>query len=272
MFQHFIELLQFPFMQRALVLGLALSLVSGLLGVNLQLKRYAMIGYSLSQVSFCALALALALELSPLPFSIPMVCLAAFGLLSLRKAAQWSDGLMAIVATSALALGVSIIAASRGMTTDVCNFMFGSILAIPPEDFVPSLVLLALILAIYLLYYRRFFAFTYDEDYARASGHPVAVYTMLQALLLSLLIVLGMRMMGSLLITALLVFPVLSGQGLCRSFRGLSVFAAIYSLLAFACGLFVSSLLNLPAGAAVALVQLFFFGLCLLLGRLLHRG
>ena len=258
-----LQMFSYPFMQRALVAGVLVSLCAALLGVPLVLKRYSMIGDGLSHVSFGALAIAVALGLTPLYFSIPVVILAAFFLLRMASSPHWnSDAAIAAVSASALAIGILVISRTTGMTTDVDNYMFGSVLAMTKGDVVLSVVLSVTVLALYLLFYHQIFAVTFDENFSRATGLHVDACNTLLAILTALTIVLGMRMMGAMLISSLVIFPALSAMRVEKSFRGVVVLAGVLSVLGFCAGLTGSYLLSTPVGASVVVVDLLIFLLC----------
>ncbi len=247
----------FPFIQRALVAGVLVSVCAALLGVPLVLKRYSMIGDGLSHVSFGALAVAAALGFTPLYFSIPVVIAAAFLLLRVADSPRWnSDAAIAVVSASSLALGVLVISKTSGMTTDVDNYMFGSVLAMSREDVVLSVALCAAVLALFALFYHRIFAVTFDESFSRATGLKAERYNALLAILTALTIVLGMRMMGAMLISSLVIFPALTAMRLFRSFRGVTLCAAAVSVGCFCVGLAVSFAWSTPVGATVVAAHL----------------
>ncbi len=251
------EMFSFPFIQRALVAGALVSLCAALLGVPLVLKRYSMIGDGLSHVSFGALAVAVALGFTPLYFSIPVV---AFLLLRVADSPRWnSDAAIAVVSASSLALGVLVISKTSGMTTDVDNYMFGSVLAMSRADVALSVVLCAAVLALFSLFYHRIFAVTFDESFSRATGLRAERYNALLALLTALTIVLGMRMMGAMLISSLVIFPALAAMRLFRSFRGVTLCAAVTSVACFCAGLAVSFAWSTPVGATVVAANLAMF-------------
>ena len=254
------EMFSFPFIQRALVAGALVSLCAALLGVPLVLKRYSMIGDGLSHVSFGALAVAVALGFTPLYFSIPVVGAAAFLLLRVADSPRWnSDAAIAVVSASSLALGVLVISKTSGMTTDVDNYMFGSVLAMSRADVALSVVLCAAVLALFSLFYHRIFAVTFDESFSRATGLRAERYNALLALLTALTIVLGMRMMGAMLISSLVIFPALAAMRLFRSFRGVTLCAAVTSVACFCAGLAVSFAWSTPVGATVVAANLAMF-------------
>ena len=253
-------MLTYPFMQRALIAGTLVSLCAALLGVSLVLKRYSMIGDGLSHVSFGALAIAVALGVTPLYFSIPVVILAAFFLLRMATNPRWnSDAAIAVTSASALAIGIIVISRTTGMTTDVDNYMFGSVLAMTWADVALSVVLCAVVLTMFILFYHKIFAVTFDESFSRATGLRVDWYNTLLAILTALTIVVGMRMMGAMLISSLVIFPALTAMRLFRSFRGVVVCAGVTSVCCFCAGLMASWTLSTPVGASVVAADLALF-------------
>ena len=267
-----LQMFSYPFMQRALIAGVLVSLCAALLGVSLVLKRYSMIGDGLSHVSFGALAVAVALGFTPLWFSIPVVILAAFFLLRMANDPHWnSDAAIAVMSASALAIGIIVISRTTGMTTDVDNYMFGSVLAMRREDVALSVLLSVAVLVLFVLFYHKLFAVTFDESFSRATGLKVDRYNTLLAVLTALTIVLGMRMMGAMLISSLVIFPALTAMRLFRSFRGVVVCAAVTSVLCFCAGLTVSFVLSTPVGASVVCANLTLFLLACLTAFLKKR-
>lgn len=259
-FASVVQMLSFPFMVRAFIVGILVALCAALLGVSLVLKRYAMIGDGLSHVGFATLAIATALELDPLRVSIPATILIAFLLLRVSESSKIKgDSAIALISTGSLALGVLIISISTGMTTDVCNYMFGTILAMSKNDVALSIVLSGVVLLIYTLFYNRIFLVTFDEAFARTTGLRVDFYNMLLAGLTAVTVVLGMRLMGALLITGQLIFPALTAMRLFKSFRSVILCAAVVSIVGFVAGLVLSYYVATPAGGSVILVQLFLF-------------
>ncbi len=262
----------YPFMQRALIAGVLVSLCAALLGVSLVLKRYSMIGDGLSHVSFGALAIAVALGVTPLYFSIPVVILAAFFLLRMASHPHWnSDAAIAVMSASALAIGIIVISQTTGMTTDVDNYMFGSVLAMTQADVVLSVALCIAVLVLFILFYHKLFAVTFDESFSRATGLKVERYNTLLSILTALTIVLGMRMMGAMLISSLVIFPALTAMRLFKSFRGVVVCAAVTSVACFCAGLVASFTLSTPVGASVVVANLTLFLLSCLVSALRRR-
>lgn len=251
------EMLSYPFLVRALLGGVLVSLCASLLGVSLVLKRYSMIGDGLSHVSFGALSVALAIGWSPLKVSIPVVILAAFFLLRITENGKLkSDAAIAMISASSLAIGIVVTSLTTGMTTDVSSYMFGSILAMSREDVALSVGLSVVVLGLFVFCYNKIFAVTFDENFARATGVRVGMYNVLIAVLTAVTIVLGMRMMGAMLISSLIIFPAITSMRLFKSFRGVVLSSGILSVVCFCIGMAASYRLSTPAGASVVLVNL----------------
>ena len=264
-------LFSYPFIQRALIAGTLVALCSALLGVSLVLKRYSMIGDGLSHVGFGAMAVAMALGAAPLAVALPVVILAAFFLLRLSRGSRLAgDSAIALVSSGALAIGVVATSLSSGSNVDVMNYLFGSILTMTADVKLAVLLSLAVLL-LFLLLYHRIFAVTFDETFARATGIRANLYNMVLALLTAVTIVIGMRLMGTLLISSLIIFPALSAMRISRSFLGVTVGAAVLSVVCFWVGVLASFLLSTPTGASVVLVDLAVFLLLSLYGLLRRR-
>lgn len=260
MFKVLGSMLSYDFMIRAIIVGSLVSLCSTLLGTSLVLKRYSMIGDGLSHVGFAALAIAYALQLAPMSVSIPICVIAAFFLLQLEENSKIKgDAATALLCSGALAVGVMTISLTTGMNTDVCNYMFGSILAISPSDMRLSVILSVVVLFLYIFFYPRIFAVTFDENFAKASGTNTRFYNMVLALLTSITIVLGMRMMGTLLISSLIVFPSITAMRVCKNFLGTIILASILSLFGFFVGMTLSFLYSIPTGASIVVIDIILF-------------
>lgn len=288
--------LQYKFIQRALVVGVLVALCAALLGVTLVLKRYSMIGDGLSHVGFGALSIAAALGFvtrdslpgflpegiktaivqlcaviaeTPLPFTLIVVIALAFLVMRLSAGSSISgDAAIALLSTSALAVGVLVTSLTSGMNVDVMNYMFGSILAMSRTDVILSVSLSAVALVLFALFCNRIFAVTFDEPFARATGTKAGVYNMLIAILTAVTIVIGMRMMGTMLISSLIIFPALTSMRVFSNFRAVLVSAAAVSVVCFVSGIMLSCLYSIPAGAAIVLANLAVFLIYSIIGRL----
>ena len=247
----------YPFVRYALVVGVLIALCSSLLGVTLVLKRFSFIGDGLSHVGFGAMAIAAAMNAAPLTIAIPVVIVAAILLLRISGNAKIKgDAAIALISTTSLAVGVMVISLTTGMNTDVYNYMFGSILAMSAEDVKLSLVLSVFVLILFIVFYHKIFAITFDETFARATGVKAGVYNTLIAVLTAVTIVLGMRMMGALLISSLIIFPALTSMRVCRTFKSVIINAAVISVVCLIAGVTLSYVAATPAGASVVLANL----------------
>lgn len=271
MFETFLKMMSYPFMVRAIIVGVLVSLCAALLGVSLVLKRYSMIGDGLSHVGFGALAVATAMNAAPLSVAIPVVVVAAFFLLRLSQNSKIKgDAAIAIISTASLAIGVMAISLSTGANIDVFNYMFGSILAMSSEDVTLSVILAAVVMVLYVFFYSKIFAVTFDENFAKATGTKAGIYNMLIAFLTAITIVLGMRLMGALLISALIIFPSLTSMRIFKNFKNVVFSSAILSVVCFLIGITVSYVWSTPAGASVVCVYIAAFLIFSLIGQI-HR-
>lgn len=273
MLENVIEMFSYPFMVRAFIVGALVALCSSLLGVSLVLKRYSMIGDGLSHVGFGALAVAAALNAAPLAVAIPVVIVAAVLLLRIRGNSRIKgDAAIALISTSSLAVGVMVISMTTGMNTDVYNYMFGSILAMSAGDVRLSVVLAVIVLALYVFFYHKIFAITFDETFAQATGVKADLYNTLIAILTAVTIVLGMRMMGALLISSLIIFPALTSMRVCRTFKNVIINSAVISVVCLVIGITVSYVWATPAGASVVMANIAVLLLYTIFGTVKNRG
>ena len=264
----FIQMLQFPFLQRALIVGILVSLCAALLGVSLVLKRFSMIGDGLSHVGFASLAIAYAFNAAPLLVSIPVCLLSAFFVLRITENSKIKgDAATALLMSGSLAIGVMVISLTQGMNTDVCNYMFGSILAMSNSDVILSVILSITVLILFVFFYNKIFAITFDEDFSKATGIRTNIYNMLLAALTSITVVLGMRMMGALLISSLVVMPALSAMRVCKRFLTVVITSAIISILCFVIGIYISYTMSTPTGASIVIINLAVFAVFSVIGK-----
>lgn len=255
-----IEMLSYPFMQRALIVGLLLSICAALVGVSLVLRRNSMIGDGLSHTAFSAFALATVLGFAPLAFSLPIVIIASFFVLRLSKNRKvYGDAAIGVLSASSLAIGTFAISVTKGVNIDLNSYLFGSILSVSWLDVLWSVLLAIAVAGLYLLAYHRIFAITFDEDFAKSVGVKTEIYDAIFAVICSVVIVLGMRLLGSLLISSLIIFPTLTAMRFCHTFKGVVMGAAIVSTLAFLFGLVASYFMATPTGATVVIANLIIF-------------
>ena len=274
------EMFSHTFIIRALIVGVLVSLCAALLGVNLVLKRYAMIGTGLSHVGFAAMSIAGVLDIilsrlgltsvilsSVLAFSeltivLPVVVGAAFLLLRVSESSKINgDSAVALISTSSLAIGVIVVSMTTGLTLHICNVMFGSIFAMTQATVRLSVVLSITVITLFVLFYKQLFAVTYDETFARATGTKVGIYKSLLAILTAVTVVLGMQMMGALLIASLTLFPALTAMRICKRFLSVVIASAVIGVACFFFGMVFSFQFDLPPGASVVAVNLVLFSI-----------
>lgn len=266
------QIFSYDFLVRAMIVGSLVSVCASLLGVTLVLKRYSMIGDGLAHVGFGALSVALAMNVAPLQISIPVVMIAAILLLRISENSKIKgDAAIALISSSAIAIGVIVTSLTSGLSVDIYSYMFGSILAMGRQDVVLSVVLSIVVLVLFVLFYHKIFAVTFDENFARATGTKSGVYNMLIALLTACTIVVGMRIMGTMLISSLIIFPALSSMRVFKSFRNVVLSSAIISIVCFFWGIVASFGWSLPTGASIVIVNLIVLGLFAFAGFMISK-
>lgn len=276
--QRLMDYLQYPFVRHAIIVGVAVALCASLLGVVLVLKRYSYIGDGLSHIAFGAIAMASALKIANQMYLVlPLTMLFSVLLLGRGQRARLrGDAAIAVLSVSSLAIGYLLLNAfpsKSNISGDVCITLFGStsILTLSQQEVFLSLGLSFLVIVIFLLLYHRIFSVTFDEDFASATGTSARVYNTLLALVIAAVVVLAMNLVGSLLIAALLIFPALSAMRLFKSFRGVTICAALLSLVSALLGMLVGILFGTPVGATIVAANLACFLLCILAGGLIVR-
>ena len=259
-FEEIIGMFSYSFMVRAMVVGGLVALIASILGVVLVLKRYSMIGDGLSHVGFGAMAISLAFNEAPLVFAIPIVIVAAFLLLRVSENSKIKgDAAIGLISSSSLAIGMIVNALSNGTNIDLNSYMFGSILAIEKSEMVLCVVLGIVIIGVFIFFYNPIFAITFDENFAKATGLKVEVYKTVLSILTALTIVIGMRIMGTLLISSLIIFPALSAMRITKRFKRVMIISVIISLVCFFAGLVASYLIEIPTGASIVVSNLIMF-------------
>lgn len=272
MFEDIITMFSYEFMQKAIFVGALIALCASLLGVILVLKRYSMIGDGLSHVGFGALSLAVALNAAPLVIAMPVVIVAAFFLLRLSdKGKLKGDSAIALISSSAIAIGVIINAASNGSNMDLNSYMFGSVLAMSGSDVQISIVLAIVVLSIFIVFYHRIFAITFDENFAKATGIRTGFYNTLLAVLTAVTIVVGMRIMGTMLISSLIIFPALTSMRVFNNFIKVIISSGIISIICFISGVIFSYIYSFPTGACIVVTNLRMFLIFSVIGKLLGK-
>ena len=268
---------QFPFVQRAMIAGVLISMCASLLGVTLVLKRFSFIGDGLSHVAFGVMCVAGILHLTnDMLLILPVTILCAIVLLKGGdKVRVKGDAAIAMLSVSALAIGymlMNVFAASANVSGDVCTTLFGStsILTLTENQVWLSLLLSISVIGIYSFFYHKIFAITFDETFAQATGLRTSFYQLLIAVVISVIIVLAMKLVGSLLISALIIFPALSAMRICKSYRGVIFTAMILSVICSFLGILIAVVYGTPVGSTIVLADLTMFILFSVIGRMLH--
>ncbi len=259
----------FPFVRYALAVGILIALCSSLLGVTLVLKRFSFIGDGLSHVAFGAMSIAAILQIKnemPLVMVITVIC-AILLLRTGQNAKIKGDSAIAMISVGSLALGylmMNLFGTSSNLSGDVCSTLFGStsILTLSQSEVWLCAAISLAVIAIYVFFYNKIFAVTFDENFAKATGVRAERYNLLIAVVIAVIIVLAMNLVGSLLISALIIFPALSAMRLCKSFLSVTVFSAVVSVLCASIGILISILAGTPVGSTIVAVQIVVFGLC----------
>lgn len=276
--QKLFEYLEYPFVRYVFIVGVLVALCSSLLGVTLVLKRFSFIGDGLSHVAFGAIAIASVINLTNKTYLVlPITMISAVLLLRTGQNTKIKgDAAIAMISVGALAFGYLLMnkfGTSSNLSGDVCSTLFGStsILTLLPEDVVLCVVLSAVVLVIFVLFYNKFFAVTFDENFAKASGTRANAYNLLIAVVIAMIIVMAMNLVGSLLISALVIFPALSSMRLFKSFLKVTISSAVISVICAVVGIVTSILASTPVGATIVAVDVAAFFICCILGRCLHR-
>lgn len=263
--------LQYPFVRYALIVGMLIALCSSLLGVTLVLKRFSFIGDGLSHVAFGAIAVASVLNLSNnMILVLPVTVVSAILLLRTGQNARIKgDAAIAMISVGAMAFGyllMNLFSTSSNLSGDVCSTLFGStsILTLTEREVWVCIVLSLLVVVFFILFYNKIFAVTFDENFAKAVGTKADLYNLLIAVIIAVIIVLAMNLVGSLLISALVIFPALSAMRLFRSFKTVTIFSAVFSVICAGLGIVISILAGTPVGSTIVAVDAAAFGICCL--------
>ena len=269
-----------PFVINALIVGVLIALCSSLLGVTLVLKRYSFIGDGLSHVAFGAMAIAAVLGLTnnmPLVLTITVVC--AVLLLRMGKNAKIKgDAAVAMISVGALAIGYLLMnifnTGSSNLSGDVCSTLFGStsILTLSTFDVWMCVILSVVVVVFFVLFYNKIFSVTFDENFARATGQRAGLYNLLIAIVIAVIIVISMQLVGSLLISALVIFPALSAMRVFKSFKSVTICAAIVSVVCALIGLFTSILAGTPVGSTIVAADIVVFFIFFIIGAVTKRN
>ena len=258
--EKFLEMWQYQFMVKALVVGVVLAVTAGLIGVSLVLRRKAMIGDGLSHVGFGAFAIATVIGVMPLQFALPIVILAAILILQVnQKSKVDADALIAMLSAGALAVGTLVISVVKGVNTDINNYLFGSILALDDLDVVVGVIFSIVVILFFIVKYHEIFAMTFDENFAKSIGLKTERLNTIFATLCAVIVVLGMRLVGALLISSLIIFPTVTAMQVVKSFKAVVFTSVIVSVFCMVMGIIFSYFVATPTGATIVIFNVMAF-------------
>ena len=267
------DMLQYTFMQRALVSGIFIALSSAGLGVFLVLRRFSMIGEGLAHSAFAAVAVGLLLGISPMLAAIPLLLLMSLWILKLgERTTMFGETAIGLVSSLSMAVGVLLASVSTGFNIDLFSYLFGSILAITRLEVWLSILLSVIVLGSLKYLYHDLFSITYDEEFAQVSGIRTGLINKILIMLTALTVVLGIRVVGTLLISSLIIFPAVTALQVSKGFRSTLIIACCSAVISVITGIFLSFLLNLPTGAAIVIVNFFLFTISFIIGRAAGRS
>lgn len=267
--------MQYSFVKYAIIVGVLIALCSSLLGVTLVLKRYSYIGDGLSHVAFGAMAIANVLDMAKQSTLIVMPITVIVAILLLRTGQNKKingDALIAMLSVGALAFGymiMNLFPAGANISGDVCTTLFGSIsiLTLSKDEVVICIVMSVVVILICIIFYNRIFAVTFDENFAKATGIRTDWFNLLIAVIIAVIIVLGMNLVGSLLISALVIFPALSSMRIIDNFRGVVISSAVISVVCSLSGMIISVLMSTPVGSTIVAADIVVFIICFAVGK-----
>jgi len=255
-----IEVLEFEFMQRALIAGVAVAITSSVIGLFLVLRRNSLFGDALSHVAFGGIAVGLAVSIYPLWTGLALSIIGALGITKLRQSAKIpADASVAILLSSGLALGLILISLSGGFTLDLFSFLFGSILLVSVEDTLAILAMTAIILSIVILLYRQLMYITFDEEQARVSGLPISKLNYLFVVLACVAVIVSMRLVGILLVSSLIVIPNITALQFGKGFKKTALISVSVSIMSVVVGIAISYAANLAPSGTIVLISIAIF-------------
>lgn len=268
-FSQIYESLQYVFVQRALIAGCFMALGCSFLGIFLVLRRFSLIGDGLAHVSFATVAIALLLHAQPMIVSIPLVTIASLIILSLtEKAKVYGDAAIGLISSFGIALGVIIASTAGGFNVDLFSYLFGNILSVSSAEVWITILISLLVVLVIILFYHDLFAITFDEDYAHVSGIKVKTVNKILIILTSLIVVLGIKIVGTMLVSSMIILPAVSALQVVRSFKMAIGLASIFAVTSVIIGIFISYVLNYPSGATIVMVNFIFFIASFIFGSL----
>ena len=278
MWNTLVEYLQYPFVRRILVAGVLVAFCASMLGVTLVLKRFSYIGDGLSHVAFAAMAIAMVLRMTNNTLIIlPITVVAAILMLKTGQNAKINgDAVIAMLSVGSLAFGylsMNVAGTSQNVSGDVCSTLFGaaSILTLSNTDVWICLIISLLVLVFYILYYHKIFSVTFDENFARATGIHTGAYNVLMAVVTAVVIVVAMNIVGSLLVSALIIFPALSAMRVFKNYKSVFICSAVYGVVSSGVGILISIAASTPVSATIVAIDIVLFVIFSIIGIALHR-
>lgn len=274
--QEFQFYMSYPFVRYALIVGVLIALCSSLLGVTLVLKRFSFIGDGLSHVAFGALAIATVLKIANVNlFIMPVTIVCAVLLLRTGNNTRLKgDEAIAMLSVGSMAVGyliLNVFSVSSNVSGDVCSTLFGStsILTLTSSEVIMCIVASVIVVAFFIIFYNRIFSVTFDENFTRSMGKNAGMYNLMIAVITAVIIVLAMNLVGSLLITALLVFPALSAMRIMKSFKSVIIYAAVLSVFGAVAGIIISIFASTPVGSTIVTIYIVIYIINSVIGRVL---
>lgn len=269
-FSQLIQILQRDYIKYAFIVGITMALSLAILGVSLVLKKHSMIGDGLSHVGFGAVAVAVCMGWAPLAFAIPVVIIASFVILLLaEKSKVFGDSAIALFSTLALAIGYAAIELGNGVNFNVSSYLYGSLLGVSLTEVIISIIIALVVIVVYVFLYHKIFSVTFDETFSKSTGLKTNLINVIISVLTSLTVVIGMKVMGALLITSLIIFPTLSARQIFKTYRSVTIFASLSSVVAFIIGLLASCVINnLPIGSSIVFINFIVFIICFIIGKI----
>ena len=269
MMQQLFEILQYSFIHRALAAGCLIALCCSCLGVFLVLRRFSLIGDGLAHVSFATIALGLLLKVQPIAVSVPLVILSSFLILKLTERANiYGDAAIGLVSAFGIALGVMLASIAGGFNVDLFSYLFGNILMISRTEVLISVFLSVFVIAAISFFYYDLFAVTFDEEHAKVSGIKTGLINRVLIILTSVTVVLGIKVVGTMLVSSLIILPSVAALQVAKGFRTVIICSVVFAVLSVILGIFFSFVFNLPTGATIVLINFVFFVLAFITGKL----
>lgn len=260
MYDFLLALLNFDLLRRAAIVGVLVAVCCSMLGTSLVLKRYSMIGDGLSHVAFGTIAISIAFGSAPMLITIPVIIIAAYILLHLSESSKIKgDSAIALISGTSLAVGVIVLRLLGGASVDINSYMFGSLFLISKQDCFLAIPIGLMVIALFALFYNGIFAITLDESFAKASGMRLKLYKSLLAIMTALTVVIGIRLVGALLISSLIIFPTLTSMRLFKTYKSVVVGSVVISVISFLLGLFLVYTFDIPAGAGIVVTNALVF-------------